>query len=386
MRVYIPILFIALASIGYLGLTKCKRTRPVKTPVKKIPIVESQTVQPEAIQLHVKSQCTVQAAIHGSINVEVSGKIISTEPAYQVGGNFQKGDVLLTLDSRDYEARKAQADANLTRAQLALMEEEARGAQARKEWEATGKDSTAKPSPLVLRVPQLTLARHELHAARQAADIAALNLQRTKLLAPYDGVLTEKLAEIGQVVAGGPATPIAKAYSSSILEARLPVSSREITFLELENKPTVEIQAEIGRRTWTWKAHIDRDAGRIDPQTRFHHLVALINLNETEPGQPKLQPGQFITATIRAKSVPNLYRVPRHAFVEATTLFIVSKENTLLKRNVVVLHSLGDEILVRDGLSPGDTICLTRLQFMNNGLKVQLVTDQAGQEPVPSKR
>ncbi len=385
MRVYIPIFFLALASIGYLGLTKCKRTRPAKTPEKTIPIVETHTVQPETIQLHVESQGTVQASIRGSLNMEVSGKIISTGPAYQVGGNFQKGDVLLTLDSRDYEARKAQADANLSRAQLALMEEEARGEQARKEWNSAGKGSTAIPPQLVLRKPQLALAQHELNAARQAADIAALNLQRTKLLAPYDGVLTEKLADIGQVVAGGPATPVAKAYSSNILEVLLPVSSREITFLEVEKKPPVEIRAEIGGQTWTWNAYIDRDAGYIDSQTRFHNLVARINRDKAEPGQPKLQPGQFVTATIRARNVPNLYRVPRQTLVEASTLFIVSKENTLQKRRVGVLHSLDDEILVRDGLSAGDTLCLTRLQFMNTGIKVRRMTDQAVQETLPSK-
>ena len=121
----------------------------------------------------------------------------------------------------------------LARAKLAHLEEKVRSAQARQEWETTnGKDNNKEPSPLVLRLPQLQLAEAELFSAEKAAELAEANLQRTELLAPYDGVLTEKLADLGQVVSGGPGVPVARAYSTDSLEVMLPVSSREIDFVD----------------------------------------------------------------------------------------------------------------------------------------------------------
>ena len=317
--------------------------------------------------------------------MEVTGKIISTGPTFQLGGRFKKGDVLLTIDPADYEAAKAHADATLARAKLAHLEENARAEQARQEWEAAkGAGGDQEPSPLVLRQPQLELAEAELASAQQAADLARRNLERTRLRAPYDGVLTEKLADIGQVVAGGPAAPVARAYSTEVLEVRLPISSLEITFLELQTKPAAQLTANIGGREWTWGARIERDAGQVDRATRFHHLVARIDTSGGEPGRPGLLPGQFVTATIAGETLAGLFRVPRQAFVSEDELYLLTPQDTLLRRRVNILYRLPDALLVDEGLAPGDTLNLTRLQFMNDGLQVRRPARPAPAPPTAS--
>ena len=385
MRALLPIIFLVLAAAGYLGLTKCKQKRPPKPPEKNVLVVETQSIQPETIRITLESQGTIQSTTGGTLNVEVPGRIITVNTAFQAGGRFKKGDLLLSLDPTNYEAAKAKADAALARAELALHEEQARAEQARKEWAAAKNITSDKATALVLREPQLALARAEVNSAKQGAALARLNVKRTQLRAPYTGILTEKLADIGQVVGGGSSTAVAKAYCSDKLEVRLPIPSREINFLDLSAKPEVSIHAVIGGQTWTWKANVDRDRGSIDPQTRFHYLIALVDMADKQAQRPELQPGQFVFATIQGKTLPNLYRVPRHAFVEENALYLVTAENTLIKREVDILHHMKNAALVKNGLAPGDTLCLTRLQFMNDGLKVQRAGDPPIQETSPAK-
>ena len=342
-------------------------------------------LQPETVQVPIHSQGTVEAATRGNLSMEVAGKIITTGPAFRSGGRFKKGEVLLAIDPADYHTAKARADAVLARAKLAHMEETARAAQARQEWEAAKGENPQEPSPLVLREPQLDLAKAELLSAQQAADLARRNLERTQLRAPYDGVLTEKLADIGQVVAGGPGAPVARAYSTEVLEVRLPVSSQEISFVDLPTRPAVQLTADIGGREWKWQAQVVRDAGQVDRGTRFHHLVAQIEAGNGEAGRPGLLPGHFVTAPIQGKSIAGLYRVPRQAFVNNDALYLVTPEDTLLRRKVNVLYRLPGVLLVNRGLSPGDTLSLTRLQFMNDGLQVCRTGEPAPETDSPAR-
>jgi len=385
MRALLPIIFLAIAAAGYLGLTKCKQTRPPKPPEKNILVVETQTIQPETIRITLESQGTVQPTIGGTLNVEVPGRIIAVNNVFKAGGRFKKGDILLSLDPTNFEVAMAQADAVLARAELELHEEEARADQAQKEWIASKNLTTRKATPLVLREPQLALARAEVNSAKQGAALARLNVKRTQLHAPYNGIMTEKLADIGQVVGGGYSSAVAKAYCSEKLEIRLPIPSSEIHLLNLAEKPEVIIQANIGGKTWSWNAIIDRDRGSIDPQTRFHYLIALIDMSENQSLRPELQPGQFVSATIQGKTLPDLYRIPRNSLVEDDALYLVTTKNTLIKRQVEIIHHMKNEALVKNGLSPGDTLCLTRLQFMNNGLKVQRADGTPIQETVAAE-
>ena len=384
MRPFLPILLLIVAAGGFITLTKWKREKPPKPPERIIQTVETVTLEPETVRIPIQSQGTVEAAIRGNINVEVSGRILSTGPAFKVGGRVRKGDVLLTIDPTAYQVAKARADATLARAKLALLEESTRAEQALKEWEAAKSEDTPEPSPLVLRKPQLELAKAELVAAEEAAGLAAHNLERTQLRAPYDGVLTDKLAEVGQVVAAGTGVPVAGAYSTEALEVSLPVSAQEVTFLEPAQKPSVQLSATIGGRLWTWAAQIERDTGQIDRGTRLHHLLSQINTAEGEESRPELLPGQFVAATIEGKTVAGLYRVPRQAFVSKDEVYLVTEENTLLRRKVHILYRLPDHFLIDQGLNPGERLCLTRLQFMNDGLPVRRLADPQPQAlPTP---
>ena len=129
-------------------------------------VVDVVSVETRDYQLRLQSYGTVQPRTSATLIAQVSGQIVSVNPNVRDGGFFDKGDVLATIDSRDYEADVRIAEAVLMDARQALAEAEARSEQAREDWARLGNEG---PAPdLVLRVPQLEAARARVKSARRA--------------------------------------------------------------------------------------------------------------------------------------------------------------------------------------------------------------------------
>ena len=368
-RLILALLILDLSFHGFKLLSKFKKKPEEKPPVVRIEQVETMPLEAVDHILRIESQGTVRAAVSGALGTEVSGKVLSVAENFQEGGRFQEGDLLLTIDSVAYEAALAKAKADHSRAVVAFKEEEARAEQALKEWEAAQSLTTEKPSDLVLRKPQLELAKAQLKAAEAAVVLAKQNLEKTKVKAPYSGVVVEKLAEAGQVVA--PGTPLARIYGSGVMEVPLPLSSMETGFLDPGKEHPVSLNFENGKGTWTWEGTVERDAGAVDQKTRLHRFIATVRIQNEGSGQPELLPGQFVTATIEGPSLAKVFRIPRHAHRNDGSVYLVTKEDTLLKRDIHVLYREQDHLVVDKGLEPGETLCLSRLPIMNDKMKVR---------------
>ena len=368
-RLLLPLLILAAAGATYYGLGKLKKKPKPQLPVPRIEQVETLAIHPRSHTIQLESQGTVVAAQAGILSMEVAGKILSTSPAFKVGGKFTTGDLLLTLDPTPYQTAQAQAKAQVAQAQLRLQEEEAKAEQALKEWEAAKSLTSEKPSDLVLRKPQLKQAEAGLDAAQASLQLAEHNLERTNLHAPYSGVVKEKLVEVGQVI--GNATPVARIYGSDNLEIHLPLSALEVSFLNQEEDSKVTLSMEAGTGAWTWNATVDRNSDTIDPRTRLHRIIASIDASPSHPNRPELLPGQFMTATITGKTLDNIFRIPRRALLSDHSVYLVTPQDTLLRRDIHILHREQNHLIVDQGLQAGETLCLTRLQIMNDHMKVK---------------
>lgn len=383
MRIFLPILAIIAVTISAVfGLKHFKKKPPPKTPIVRIEQVETVTLQPQTHTVEIHSQGTIAAKTKGVLSMEVSGKIISMAPAFIDGGMFDEGDQLLEINPTAYQAAVAQAHAQIAQAELKLQEEQARSEQALKEWKAAQSLTSEKPSDLVLRKPQLAFAKANLEAAKANLKLAERNLSQTKLIAPYAGVIEERLVEVGQVVS--PGTPVARAYNNDSLEVKLPISSREVDFLQMKNPAGVTLHVQTATGNKVWNATLVRNSGTVDPRTRFHHVIAEVSIQPEDRGH--LLPGQFVTAKIQGQTLENIYRIPRRALLKDDTVYIVTKDDRLLKRNVNILYREQDYLLVDKGLEPGDTLSLTRLKVMNDKMKVRRSDTSAPKQITPKSQ
>jgi len=376
---------VVLAGIGLIGSAVVFKPSPdTKPPAPILPVVEVMEAVSQPVTLEARSQGIVQSRTETLLIAEVTGRIQSISNSFFAGGYFREGDALVEIDPVDYRANLAMAKSRLAEARLAYEQEKALADQAREDWESLDRGPA---SDLTLRKPQLERAKALLEAAEASVEIAERDLERTIVRAPYDGRIREKHADVGQMVAARQ-TQLARIYSTDTAEIRLPISLRDLEYLDLpeaysnrssdSDKPKVTISANYGGRQHQWEGVIDRTEGAIDPRTRLTYAVAkVVNPYERDPqsDRPPLKVGLFVEASIQGKSIGDAFRIPRKALRNNDTVYVVSPENRIVFKDVKVYKTDTESAVITEGLEDGDQICLTPLEYAVMGMQVEIAPE-----------
>jgi len=359
-------LLILIGGMGVaIGLFKLKKSPEPSNPHKPLQEVETVTARRLDLKVQIPSQGTVEPATVTRAAAEVEGTVIAVSPDYEAGGNFKAGDVLLEIDPSDYKAALAQAEASHADAKLQLAQEEMRAEQAERDWERIARPGQTA-NDLVRRIPQLAAARAKVDAMQASVDRAMRDLERTKLRAPYNGRIRQKLVDLGTRVAK--AGPLAEFYATEILEVRLPVPRQDAAFFDLKGQEI--ILSETGGQSRKWKAIVDRTEGEIQRANRSIIIVARID--GTAPDAPL--PGQFVHTEIGGRMIEHVVRVPRRAFVKSDRVMVVGDGHTVTTRQVKVVRTEKEDVLVSEGIQEGEQLCVTALTAVIEGMEVKVVT------------
>lgn len=351
-------------------------------------IVDVINLQPVDYQMTIDSYGTVQPRTQSFLVSQVSGMVTSVADNFRDGAFINKGDVLLTVDQRDYLADVNIAEASLADAQQAYAEESARSEQARIDWERLGQDG--EPSDLVLRKPQLQAARARMLSAESALSKAELSLERTTIVAPFDGRLIRSFVDVGQVV--GNNAQLGEIYATDYVEVRLPLRDSDLPFVELPeeyregsesgaNQPDVVLQSGFGNGD-SWAGKIVRVESTIDTSARQLHVVAQIDDPfSSEQSQP-IKIGQYVTAEIEGKTMQDAIVIPNAAIYQNSFVYI-AEEGILQRRDIGIRWQSGDESIIDSGLDFGDRLVTTPLGQVTSGTRISIANESAG-EPVLS--
>ncbi len=359
----------------------------IPEPPPEMEHVEPQKLKTEVAELQrtdyrvlLDSQGVVRAHHETPLTPTVSGTIVSIHSNFEDGAFFKKGDVLAELDPADFTATVEGARSRLAQAEAALAQEEARARQARLNWEDLGYDED--PSELVLRIPQLKQARATVDAARAELDQAERNLQRTKIRAPFDGRVRQRLVGLGQSV--GASTDLGTLFATDFAEVRLPLTPEQLAFIDLpvqESDPSlpVTLTDALGitpaAEPATWSGRIVRTEGALDPASRELFVIARIDdpfglHSRHEP----LRIGQPVRATIEGHVLENVIVIPRHALRGVNTVYLVDHdEPAILRTKINPIWSTADTLVIAEGLEAGQWLATTRLPYAPDGAPVEII-------------
>ncbi len=381
LKIFVPIAIVvcAIAITGVMVKFKKKaETKPVEIKPTLVQVVPAKA---ESQTFRVRTQGTVVPRTESTLTSEVSGRILSISPAFYAGGVFQKGDVLVEIDPSNYESAVAQAEFTLEQARLRYAQEEARGEQARKEW---GSLSKSEPSPLALREPQLRAEAANVDWASESLEKAKRDLERTKIRAPYTGMVREKRTDLGQFVGMGSA--LGTVFAIDVAEVRLPLSLDQLAYLDLAISfkgkvdatlvPPVTLTASFAGQDHQWEGTIVRTEGAIDTSTRMIYCVAQVEdpygVHHEIPGIP-LTMGVFVQADIEGRTVEDVVVLPRQALRPNDRVLVVGEDNSLNTREVEVIKADENKVILAAGIEAGELICLTALEFVVEGMVVDPV-------------
>lgn len=378
---------ILLGAILLVGVM-IKSRKPVKPqPVVVLPpLVRVQPVKQGTYGFHVYAQGSVSPRTDITVASEVSGRIVSVAPSFAEGGFFEKGELLVAIDARDYELALTQAKARLEEAEVKLTKERAEAEVARKEWIALGKQAS-EANPLVLRKPQIAEAEAGIASAKAAVEQAKRDLERCQIKAPFAGRVWEKKADVGQYVTKN--AVVARIYAVDYAEVRLPLPTDELAYVDLPfeyrgdqsqgPQPKVKLTANFAGQPHTWEGRVVRTEGQIDNRTRMMNAVVRVDdpyAHGADGQRPPLSIGLFVSADIQGKTVKDVYVVPRAAYRGNNELMVVDKENKLRFRKVDVLRLEMTNVVLRSGIEAGDRACISPLDAPVDGMDVRLGDEQ----------
>ena len=243
------------------------------------PLVRILTVQPGTHQFSVRTHGSVVPRTESELVPEVDGRVLRVSPALVSGGFFSKNDVLLEIDSLDYDVALEQARAGMARAKSDLDNE--RKDHLRQEDLVT--NGSVSASQLDNSLNRVTIAKATLREARARLARAQRDLARTSITAPYDGRVRSERVDAGQFVRRGEA--IGTIYAVDFAEVRLPIHANELAYLDLPiskegqslaTQAKVTLSAEFAGSVHFWQGKVVRTEGELDPMTRMVHVVARI--------------------------------------------------------------------------------------------------------------
>ena len=370
-----PVLIVGVGVLICFLLIITKPVAEAEEIKRAAPIINIELITPESMNITIKSQGTVIPRTESQLYPEITGEVVYVSPKLDEGSSFNKGDVLLKIDSRDYELDIKTAEANLDDANSALFVAQAESNFEREQWEQS---NSGIASDLRLKIPQLKKAESRVGAAQANLEKLKRNLQKTTISAPYDGLVRKKNVDRGTVI--GPGYLIANIYAIDYVEVKLPLPDEDLAFLDIpldgtqidiKNQSKVTLIGSLGGENITWEGNIVRMEAEIDSKSRMAILIARVS-NPYKYEIP-LRIGQFVEAEITGKRFENIYSIDREIIKNNNEVVVVNTlDSTLDFRTVNILRYIDDIALIDKGLVDQIPICLTNLDVMYSGMKVQL--------------
>jgi RND family efflux transporter MFP subunit len=376
-RAVLPVVVIAVALGLTFVLVKSRQIpKPQKTPHLG-PLVEVADLVESSRQVVVSGTGTVQSRHEVTITPQVRGRVVEISPRMVAGGTFQKGEQLFAIEEVDYQLAIDLARANLAQAELELLRNENLAEVARQEWRALNPDETVEPNPLVVYQPQLKSAMAKRDAAVASVKQAEINLQRTRLVAPFNCYVRSEQIEIGQFLNAG--SPVATIAGTDQAEIIVPLPLDQLAWLQVARNGVAEggssatVELRSGGETFRWQGKVTRVLGDIDPRNRMARVVVTVDDPSVSGSQSnymlnRLLPGMFVEVALQGVELSGVFAIPRGVLHDNDTVWVMDDENRLQIRDVEIVRRERDEVLVRSGLQSGEKIVLTNLSATADGM------------------
>ena len=372
-----PLLVSVVATLIILALYAFKPTATKVTPPQPLAVpVEALSVQRQNFQVLIRSQGLVEATTQAPLSAQIRGNIIARSADFERGGRFNAGDVLITVDDRDYLAALKLAQANVSKARVALEQEQARSEAAISDWRRLGFEEP--PADLAARRPQVEAAEAELESASAVVEKAQLDLSRTRIKAPFDGRVIGDTINLGSYVT--PGKVLGSVVEIDQLKVALPVSAHwrgmfsDSSDNKLSDAITITLPANAGAQ---WQATIRNTSATVSLDSRQFFIIADVDVASARQNNVELLIGDYVDAVIKGRVLSNVFVIPRNALYEERFVWLVM-DNKLYKRTVETLWKDADVAVVDEGIQPGEHVVITPMGMSAvSGTAVTVLPDVA---------
>ncbi|MBW2545087.1 MAG: efflux RND transporter periplasmic adaptor subunit [Deltaproteobacteria bacterium] len=360
------------------GKSELQKIKP-SAPAPMVQVIKI-TTGPQPITI--RGEGTVRPLREIDLVPQVGGKIVHISPSLVDGGEFNKGDPLLSINPVDYELAVTLARAKVkdSESKLKVIQEEA--LVAIEEWQNHYSDNShagKKAPPLVAKEPQLAAAHARLDADHADLKKALLNLERTVLKSPFNGRVSRKSVDIGQYVT--PGQTLARLFSTEVVEIALPLEDKDLFWFDVPgftpgdgSGSPATVYAKIAGHELVFSGKVVRAEGKLDEKTRM--ITVIVRVDRPYAKRPPLAIGLFATVDIRGRVLPNATVIPRAALRQGNIVWTVDDQGVLRFRAVRIARYQGEEIIIETGLKEGEMIVFSSLKAVTDGMTVRTAMEK----------
>ncbi len=425
-----PLLVLALFVIGCEHGKEATKTDATAAGAG-VPVVVA-PVQQKTVPIY--TELTARTDAHDTIDIRARVKAFLQAQNYREGTMVKKGQVLFTLDKREYEAQMQQARAQLAKAEADLAQAREKSvvdtananldialARLNKENQDVKR---LKPLAEARAVPQqdydnalagqqgaradvegrkasLSTAQVNQAASIQQAEAAVLsakaaiaqaelNVEYCTITSPVDGIAGTRLVAPGNLVGSGEPTLLTTVSNVNPMRVYVSIPERDyLIYQRMRSEGKMKGGAELDLvladgTTFPHKGRIIIADRAVDLKTGTLNLVA-----EFPNPNALLRPGQFGRVRLAATTAENALLVPQKAVSElqsAKVVYLVGPDNKVQIRSVTLGDRVGQDYIITEGLKAGDRIITEGIQKVRPGAVVQPTEEPASRESGDAKK
>jgi RND family efflux transporter MFP subunit len=289
----------------------------------------------------------LEARLRAPIYARVSGYVKSWR--VDIGDVVKAGQTLAEIDAPDLDQQLLQARADLSSA-----------------------EAGAKLSGVMLDRSKTLLTNNvasQQEVDQRAADLATkqaavrsaqANVERLQvlagykvILAPFDGVVTERNTDVGALVAAGSSAGLAMFVISDVHKLRVSINVPQAyaPLISIGAKAAIIVPEYPSR---SFPATVDASSRAVDPASGTTHMQLVVDNAKGE-----LMPGGYATVHADLASQSGAFRIPASALIfDASGLRVatVNSKDQVAFRTVTIARDLGAEIEIGSGLNVDDRI------------------------------
>ena len=359
-RLIITLLVIAAAIVALVAWLS--RDKPVEVIVKK---VDTGAVQETVANTRAG---TIEACRRSGISPSTGGQI-SSKPVTE-GDLVKKGQVLMELWNVDilaqYDLAKSQAKASLALANQACVRAEVAQREAERQKKLQKKNLSSEEAvdkadgEARAQKAACEAARASSEVSKEQLNVILAELDRTRLTAPFDGVVAEVNGEIGEFVTpspvGIPTPPAVDLMDISCLYVSAPIDEVDAPRIRINMDAKITLDALSGqvfsgrvRRIAPYVLEVEKQARTVDVEVDF------ICQQDCE----HMLPGYSADIEVILDESKDVLRIPTEAILEGNKVLVLNADSILEQREIKTGLNNWEWTQVTEGLSESDEVVVS---------------------------
>lgn len=354
-------IFTIILNVSVLFLASCSSKETKKTVVDNSPVipVKIEKVAGNTNNPFITASGKVQATNSAELSTRMMGYV--TKTYVKVGDKVRKGQLLISINNTDLQAKKAQVEANIIKAEAGFKNAEKNYIR----FKNLFAESSVSQKEMDDMTANYNMAKASLDAVKQMKKEVNAQFVYANIRAPFSGIVTNKFIKKGDMA--NPGMPLISVEGKGGFEVVAMVPESEISKIKKGISTDVIIKS-LNKTIQGKVVEVSTSAKNTGGQ----YLVK-IDLNKTNVN---ILSGMFTTVQFpveKTEKSSNIVLIPTSSLVQKGDLkglYTVSKNNTALLRWLRLGRSFGDKIEVLSGLSSDENYIVSADGKLYNGAKV----------------